>query len=362
MNILLLNYEYPPLGGGGAKVTNELCEVLSKHGNHVDVVTMAYKGLPKSEINDNIHIHRVKCWRKSKRVCHPWEQLSYCFRAYKYIKKNLDIKDYDLIHCHFIIPTGLLAYKLKRKYGIKYIITAHGSDVLGHNNDRFALLYKLIKPKWLKILRYADAVTAPSPYLVNKIHDNAPQIEVSLIPNGIFTEQYRPKEKKKSIITLTRLQESKGVQDLIEACSKIDLNGWKINILGDGPYRSELEKMTRELRLDDHIHFHGHVEGEVRMRFLSEAGAFFSGSRFEAFSLSVLEASLCGCNVVASKIEPHILLVGDMHTYDDQGHLINMLNSIVKKEPEIITYNNEMYDWENVYHLFNERYQKVIDE
>lgn len=361
MNILLLNYEYPPLGGGGATVTKELCEKLVEHGNHVDVITMGFHGLPDKERHGNLTVHRVKCWRTKQRVCHPWEQLSYCLKAYVYIKQNIDMKVYDFIHCHFIIPTGLLALWLKRDYEINYMITSHGSDVIGHNNARFSILYKIITPGWKKIVKNASIVTAPSQYLICKIHETAPNVKVELIPNGINVKEYVPGTKIKSIITLTRLQESKGVQDLIEACSIIDMHGWEINILGDGPYRLELEKLVIKKKMENIVHFRGHVEGKERMKYLSQAGCFFSGSRFEAFPLSILEASLCGCNIIASNIDPHILLVGKKHTYNDFEELKNMILDVVSTPPpRIIEYKNEKYDWENIYKLYEELYRKMI--
>lgn len=362
MNILVLNYEYPPIGGGGAAVTKELCNKISEHGNQVDVVTMGFKELPSIEKKDNVTVHRVKCWRTKQRVCHPWEQLSYCIRAYKYIVKELEITKYDFIHCHFIIPTGLVALFLKKKYGIRYILTAHGSDVIGHNNDRFSLLYKVITPGWKKIVRNASIITAPSQYLVNKIHQTVSDVEVELVPNGINVSDYYYSEKKKSLITLTRLQKSKGVQDLINACAELDLNGWEINILGDGPYRGELEKIVREKNMAEKVRFRGHVEGDERMKYLSQAGGFFSGSRFEAFSLSVLEASLCGCNIIATNIEPHVLLVGEEHTYASENELKKKLETLFTSDPLNYEYKNERYDWENIYLMYDSLYCRMRNE
>lgn len=50
MRVLMLNYEYPPLGGGGAAVCRDLSEMLVKYGDEVSVVTMSYKGLAKEKI------------------------------------------------------------------------------------------------------------------------------------------------------------------------------------------------------------------------------------------------------------------------------------------------------------------------
>ena len=45
----MLNYEYPPLGGGASPVTKSLAEELVTLGHTVDVVTMSFKGLKEKE-------------------------------------------------------------------------------------------------------------------------------------------------------------------------------------------------------------------------------------------------------------------------------------------------------------------------
>ena len=209
---------------------------------------------------------------------------------------------------------------------------------------------------WIKILTHASFVTAPSMYLVNKIKESYGALNVELIPNGIHLGEYRDAEKKKILIVLTRLQKSKGVQKLIEACSEIALNGWKIVILGDGPYKSQLEKMVKSKGLQDKIFFQGHVSGDERIKYLSEAGAFFSGSEFESFAVSVLEATIAKCYVIASDIEPHRGLVGEEHIFGTQKELESMLKDVVRREPCEIDYGNEKYDWKQIYRKYDQIY------
>ena len=145
----MLNYEFPPLGGGASPVSYEIAHRLSQTGDfNIDVVTMGFRGLPKYEkINDNLRVHRVKCWRRKKEICHPWEQLTYLITGYRKCKKLLKKERFDICHCHFIIPTGVLALRLYKKYNLPYIITSHGSDVLGYNK-RFNKIYPFIKNSW----------------------------------------------------------------------------------------------------------------------------------------------------------------------------------------------------------------------
>ena len=98
------------------------------------------QNVSEEEINKNFRVHRVRSWRSKKELCYPWEQVTYLIFGWFKCKELLKTKRYDLCHCHFIIPTGVLALKLKKKFGLPYIITPHGSDVLNYNS-RLKLIY-----------------------------------------------------------------------------------------------------------------------------------------------------------------------------------------------------------------------------
>ena len=89
MKILMLNYEFPPLGGGGSPVSYEIAKGYVRAGHKVDVVTMGFKGLPDFEVRDGINIYRIKCWRKKKEICTTPEMLSYVISARYFLKKHL---------------------------------------------------------------------------------------------------------------------------------------------------------------------------------------------------------------------------------------------------------------------------------
>ena len=362
MNILMLNYEYPPLGGGGAAVCKELSEKLTTLGHTVTVLTMNMKGLENREIVNGVEIIRVKCIRKKNKVCHPWEQMTYCISAYVFCKQNLNMDTYDIVHCHFIVPTGLLSLWLKKRFGIKYILTAQGSDVLGHNNARFGLLYRLIKPEWKSIVRNAEILTAPSNYLIEKIRDSLSEQKCELIPNGIDLEKYPTKEKTKSIVTLCRLQESKGIQDLLEALAGIDFNGWRVHILGDGPYRRELEKLVFKYGLSDEVIFGGFIAENEKLEYLGKAGLFFSGSRFEAMPISILEAMASSCRIIVSDIVPHRALLNRESIYTDIDELKEKIQKICNEEPNEVEYDMNLYDWNRIVTQYESLYNSCVSQ
>ena len=50
MRILVINYEYPPIGGGGGFVTRDICENIVSRGHVVTVITSHFKGLLKRRL------------------------------------------------------------------------------------------------------------------------------------------------------------------------------------------------------------------------------------------------------------------------------------------------------------------------
>jgi glycosyltransferase involved in cell wall biosynthesis len=148
MKILMMSYEYPPLGGGGSKVVNGLSKELVSSGHSVDVVTMGFHGLPKHDEVNGVQVYRVPCVRRKKFVCTLPEAATYMFSAIRFVQGLFKKHQYDLIHSHFIFPDGMVAWWITRvlDMDIPFIITAHGSDVPGYNPHRLKLAHKLFAP------------------------------------------------------------------------------------------------------------------------------------------------------------------------------------------------------------------------
>ena len=137
MKILMLNHEFPPVGGGASPVTFALCRQLVKMGNDVDVVTMHYDKLPRFEQVEGFGIYRTPAIRKRPNICYTHELATYVPGAlFKTLRLSRQ-KRYDVIHCHFIVPGAPLGWLVSAFSGTPLIITCHGSDVPGRNPDRF---------------------------------------------------------------------------------------------------------------------------------------------------------------------------------------------------------------------------------
>ena len=146
MKILMICYEYPPLGGGGGHVVYGLTKQLVSIGHTVDLLTMKYKGLPALEREETFSINRVVCIRTSPIICHPHEMMSYLCTALPTALKMARKNSYDIIHALLIFRAGFLDYLLPNFTGFPFSITPTGRIWPGNNPDRFFLFIKLLPP------------------------------------------------------------------------------------------------------------------------------------------------------------------------------------------------------------------------
>ncbi len=359
--LLVLNYEFPPLGGGASPVSYELAKRLSETGDYdIDVVTMHYKGLPRyEEINSNLRVHRVRSWRSKKELSHPWEQLTYLVSGYRKCRQLLTKEKFDLCHTHFIIPTGILARRLKKEFGLHYIITSHGSDVLGYNK-RFKYLYPLLVGHWKAVLNDARTIISPSNFLkteILKVYPTFDEQKIIVIPNGIDTTKFTPQPKKNYIFSSGRLMPMKGFQYLIQAVSAEDL-GWEVHIAGDGPMRHELEEMAKQSKTK--IIFHGWLDNNDTeyKDLLEQAAIYVLASERENASIALLEAMCAECAVVTTNVSGCPETVGEagllVHPADCKS-LQAALDSLVKDLERVGTLQEaaaarvrSVYGWDEV--------------
>jgi glycosyltransferase involved in cell wall biosynthesis len=302
MNILTLNYEFPPIGGGGGPVSFQIARHLVRRGHRVDVVTMRFGDLPKLEILDGVHVYRTPAVRRKPDVCSTPEMASYILGAWPKILRLARQIRYDLIHAHFIIPTGPLARLAGSITKIPYILTAHGSDVPGYNPDRFKLQHRFTGSLLRSICRHAAAITSPSLYLKNLIGHNIGPYPVEHIPNGFDPADFPidPNTPKRDMILATgRLLKRKGFHTLIQAVHDVAVP-FEVHIVGDGPYRPELEKLARGARTP--ITFHGWVQPRSSrwIDLYQKAAIFTLISSQENASISLLEAMAAGCAVITA--------------------------------------------------------------
>lgn len=369
LRILVLNHEFPPVGGGASPVAFELCKELVKTGNEVDVVTMRYKNLPRYEIVDGINIYRTWAIRKKADICYMHELATYfpgaVFKALSLAKQ----KKYDVIHCHFIVPGAPLAWFVSKRRKVPFLITCHGTDVPGHNPERFKLVHKIIRPVWRKLAKSAQLI-APSNFLKKRIIESCAAARVKIIPNGINLENFKPVSKTKSILMCSRMLKFKGFQYAIEALRDIEPD-WQVNIIGEGPYLQELKQMAQGLKAK--INFLGWIDksDERFYKFFNESSIFIFPSEAENFPTVLLEAMAAGTAIITSNAGGCPEVVGDAALLVEPrnpGQIREKLQELIDSEDlrkelsESAHRRASEFSWPNIAEKYIECYQQLISK
>ena len=206
---------------------------------------------------------------------------------------------------------------------------------------------------------------APSVYLQNLMKAGYAKGKYIFIPNGLDTAKYSQfaerRNKEKNILLMGRLQRHKNVQTILRAIARIDLSGWMVDVLGDGPYRKELEKLVSELGLVDCVKFYGWIDnGSIeQLYYLKRASVYITASYFENCPMAVIETIAAGCYPLLSDIPAHRQLVPEDEYYfeaDDVQGLAHKLLTVISKADEISADRIDIskYDWERVISQYEE--------
>ncbi len=305
MKVLFLNYEFPPIGGGGANATYYLFKEFSKvPGLEIDLVTSAWESPGIESFSSNIRIHKLVV---NKKRLHYWthrEVMEYLVRGYFYSKSLIEDIRPDACHAFFGFPSGLIAYWLRKK--APYIVSLRGSDVPGFNN-RFSMEYVFLTPLFKKIWSNSRRVIANSRGLKSLARQTSPEQDIEIIFNGIDIDEFKPKEKSTdgpiNLIVVSRLIERKGVDFLIKALPKI-LRAEpraRLIIVGEGNLENELKTLAAQSGPAEKVIFMGFQEHSEMPALYNNANIFILPSKNEGMSNTVLEAMACGLPIVTTQ-------------------------------------------------------------
>jgi len=308
MNILMFNYEYPPLGGGGGVFNKQLAEELAKNNNSVTVITSSFSSQKPTEVANGVEIIRVPIvMRADQNAANHVSMLSYFPASLYYGFKHLKERPYDVIHTFFAIPSAPSAIMLAKHLNIPHLLSILGGDIYDPSKrlspHKTPLLHYAVK----KVIEKSDQVVALSEDIKNRaIEHYGISGEIDLIHLGIPEPVFLPanrntfgfKENDIILVTVGRLVRRKGLQDLIYVIKTLQNPNVKLAVLGDGPEKEQLIKMTREMNLEKQISFFGYVSNKVKFQVLSIADIYVSTSKHEGFGIVFLEAMAAGLPIV----------------------------------------------------------------
>lgn len=312
MKILIITHEYPPIGGGGANACLNLAKEYAKQGHDITIVTSWFQGLAEEEKDGNVRIIRLKAKRKHLEHCGFPEMLDYLWRALIRTDKLQRAEHFDICQVFFAIPSGPVGYYLKMRYHLPYIIRFGGGDIPGFQ-ERFQSIYKLIGPFEKIIWKKADALVANSQGLKKLASDFYDKKEIRIITNGVDEKwlqsgigQGDSHDDEIWLLFVSRLIERKGLQFILPQLGRVNEQAGKrvaLMIVGDGPYRPELERIVAENHLTDLVTFAGQKNKSELPPYYQAADIFVLPSKKEGMPNVVLEAMASGLPVVMTPCE-----------------------------------------------------------
>lgn len=361
-------YMFPLWGNGSGAWLRALAAEMVKDGHEVAIVSPEHRTIPSIKhylvtppqmgvFVGNPELPDIKKYEEMGGI-----ELGKIYTSY--VNATLAaVKDFEpeivhAFHTAFLPPVARIA---KIMYGIRYVVTTHGSDLHYLNRDK--RLVGLIRDS----LNVAASITANSAFtrrwfldMFGREYDR----KLRTIPGGVYLDEYKADEAKhraidekydlkgKKVVLFTgRLTPQKGVEYLIKAARTIR---GEVLILGDGPDRERLEKLIKELKLTN-CRILGYMKPGEQLgfkAFYSRADVYVAPSTWkEPLGLVILEAMAAKTPVISTRAGGIMSLIKDGYN----GYLVHVRNAT-----EIAIRVNQLLENEELCKKMGERSYELV--
>lgn len=380
LHILILNYEYPPIGGGAGIVTKHLTEEFAKMNHKVVVITTWFFGEPEYFTDNNITVIRLKSRRNNTYESNPLEMLSWIYHARKYCIEHIEGMNFDICLANFTLPGGAVAKFLKKKYNLPYVILSHGHDIpwaypkimfMWHLFFYFQI--KNICESAEKIILLSNDIKSKADVFLGEkhLHKNI------AFNNGLYMHHFNREFTGEvlKIIFIGRLVTQKAPLVFLEAIKQLQIKKipYEVQILGDGELKNKMKDFVVKNKLD-HISFSGKISHAEVLNSLGQGHLLVSSSESEGMSLAILEALSSGVYVIATNVSGNDKMIIE----DLNGNIVPVNQPAIIAEKIIDFYKNklmknysfpgdyvakmhDMFSWDKIAKQYENIFIEIID-
>jgi len=328
LRIAMVSAHSCPVGNLGAKDTGgmsvyirELAHELGKQGHLVDIYTRVHDPRDPQIINLGqkarlIHLAAGGDEEISKLAVYPYLPEFTC--NLENFRKHNDLQ-YDLIFSHYWL-SGLVGEYLQQRWNVPHITMFHTlsavKNTIGVGEDEPKLRIETERD----LTRDCHRIIAPTDRERGNLilHYGALPEKIGVVPCGVNLEQFKPVSKgsarqylgfgnDKIILFVGRIDPLKGIDKLIQAIPYLqNIQGLKLVVIGGGENSQreieQLQKLARNLNIQDSVTFLGLIKHEQLPYFYSAADVCVVPSYYESCGLVALESLACGTSVVATDV------------------------------------------------------------
>lgn len=376
MRILVLNHEFPPVGGGGGRAAEDICRGLAKRGHDVSVLTSHMKGLPHEEKRDGYRIVRISSLRIQPYRASFLAMAAYVLSGLWAGHHLIRIFQPDVIHVHFAVPAGVVAWWLSRLTGIPYVLTVHLGDVPGGVTEKTSVWFRWVYPFTRVIWRDASHIVAVSEFTRSLALKNYNE-EIQVIPNGVDVNTLKPEcirlNNPPRIIFAGRFMPQKNPLQVIQILSQLRELQWQCVMIGDGPLASDVKRAVVDSGLQSRFQFTGWVGGVEVLNWFNRSDILFMPSLSEGLPVVGVEALSKGLAIVASQVGGFVDLIengknGYLIRQEDASGFLTVLRELLSDSERLLSFRNAslqrswQFDINQIVEQYEHIFLKIIEK
>ena len=347
LRVLILNWRdvTHPWSGGAENYVYQIAKHWVEQGIDVSWLTERHAGSRKEDIIDQIRIYRVG----GRATLYPRAALTFLMRFRGRFDVVIDCENgipfFSPVFTR--LPTVLLVHHVHQEIFRTQLPKALQWIALG--------LEARLMP-W--IYRNSQVVAVSNETKSDLLDLGFKESQTTVIKNGVHppAPNTTPRNTTPTIFCMGRLKPQKSVDVLIRSIPYLieQLGEVRVDILGQGPDRQRLEKLTWSLELSQFVKFHGYVTAQMRDDLAGSAWIAACPSAFEGWGVVCMEASARGLPVVASNVAGLRESVRDGETgllfpYGDPAALSGTILELIRNEPVRLSMGSAGIGWAKIH-------------